>query len=112
MRLPWEINKFIGIYNQQNLYLKIYRKAEKLLPRTKGKSFKEECPWKFEPKLYDISSNTYIDGYWQNYKYFENLNPIIFKELTIKEAYTFTVQNILTDIVNDPNSVYIHIPQL
>ncbi|RYX82273.1 alpha-1,2-fucosyltransferase, partial [bacterium] len=87
----------------------VYRKTEKLLPRTKRKLFKEENPWHFEPDLFHVSSNIYLDGYWQHYKYFENISPQILKELVVKEAYSPSIKIISNSIINDVNSVSIHI---
>lgn len=104
-----EIDRFIKVYKEENLSSKVYRKVEKLLPRTKRKLFKEESPWQFEPDLFRVSSNTYIDGYWQHYKYFENISPLLLKELVVKEAYSLPVQDISETITKDENSVSIHI---
>lgn len=104
-----EINYFLYKYNTNMLSSRVLRKTEKLLPRTKRKLFKEEVPWQYEPELFKVSSNIYIDGYWQHYKYFENIDPLIFKELTIKSPYTDFVQSTIQHIIGNENSVSIHI---
>lgn len=104
-----ELKYFLYKYNNHLLSSKVFRKAEKLLPRTKRKLFKEEIPWQFEPELFKVSSNIYIDGYWQHYKYFENIHPAIFKELTIKNPYTGFIESIINDINKNESSVSIHI---
>jgi hypothetical protein len=40
-----------------------------------------ETGFEFNPAFADIKDNTYIDGYWQSYKYFEDVAEIIRKEL-------------------------------
>ncbi len=104
-----EVKYFLYKYNNSLLPSKVLRKVEKLLPRTKRKLFKEEVPWQFEPELFKVSSNIYIDGYWQHYKYFENIDPVIFKELTIKNPYTDFAKSTMNDINNNESSVSIHI---
>ena len=103
-----DISKYLGLYNN-SLYSRIYRKAEKVLPRTHRKLFKEEVPWQYEPSLFKVSDNVYLDGYWQNYKYFENLDSIIYEEFIVKEVYKYSVQSVLNNINKDQNSVSIHI---
>lgn len=104
-----EIGRFIHIYNSNQALSKLLRTAEKILPRTKRKLFKEEVPWQYESELFNVSPNIYIDGYWQNYKYFENMSPIIFEELTLKNRHPESNQDILNNITNNKNSISIHI---
>ena len=41
----------------------------------------EQGSW-FEPKILDCPDNIYLNGYWQSYKYFENITDIIRKKFT------------------------------
>ncbi|RYE12849.1 MAG: alpha-1,2-fucosyltransferase, partial [Rickettsiales bacterium] len=63
-----EVNDYLYIYNSSSFPSKILRKIDLRLPRTKRKFFKEEKPWRYEADLYEVSSNIYIQGYWQHYK--------------------------------------------
>lgn len=104
-----EINKFTTVYSSKTLYSRLYRKTEKFLPRTKRRFFKEETPWQYEPELFKVSSDIYLDGYWQHYKYFTNIEPSILKELVVKEVYESSLQSVLYNVMNNSNAVSIHI---
>lgn len=104
-----EVNNYLYIYNSSSFPSKILRKIDLRLPRTKRKLFKEEIPWHYESDLYKVSSDIYIKGYWQHYKYFENLDNAIINELTLNMQLP-TYANILSqNIVGDSKSVSIHI---
>lgn len=104
-----EITNFTKIQNGSNFLNQLSRKAVELVPKSKRRYYKENEWWVFEPDLLKVSSNVYIDGYWQHYKYFENINPSIFKELTLKGELIPSVQDILTQIESNTSSVSIHI---
>jgi hypothetical protein len=57
-----------------------------------------------------VLSNTkgYLDGYWQSFKYFENIREILLKEFTLVKELNFENKLILNQI-NELNSVSIHI---
>jgi hypothetical protein len=68
----------------------------------------------FEKKYFhfdkDLLSNQkgYLDGYWQSFKYFENIRDILLKEFTLVQELNFENKLILNQI-NESNSVSIHI---
>ena len=55
------------------------------------KAIRKKKPWwmrtvkekhfHFDPKILDLPNNVCLDGYWQSYKYFEDINETIKKEL-------------------------------
>lgn len=104
-----EISRILDIYQSKSLYAKLYRRIEKKLPKYRWRSFKENEWWVYEPELFKVTSNVYLDGYWQHYKYLENLNPQIFDELTIKERYNANINILLSEIKQNKDSVAIHI---
>lgn len=106
---PNELADFLIPYTKTTVPYKIYRKFEQLLPRSKRIIFQEQHDWLFDNNLSKVSSDTYIIGYWQNHKYFENLNSEIFEELTIKPIYLEDIKNYINLIQSDRNSVSVHI---
>jgi hypothetical protein len=104
-----EIKKLAGIYFSDKLEDKIRRKIQNLKPKHKRSYFKEDQWWVYEPELFNTSSNVYLDGYWQHYKYFEQLDKIIFDELTLKEGPHSNVQSILSEIKSNNSSVSVHV---
>jgi len=52
-----------------------------------------------------FSNNVYLSGYWQNEKYFKDIEDIIRKEFTLKKP----IRNKYIDLINHTNSVSLHI---
>ncbi|MCK4918256.1 MAG: alpha-1,2-fucosyltransferase [Candidatus Pacebacteria bacterium] len=68
-----------------------------------------EKPKYFNKKaLENNNKDIYLDGYWQNEKYFKDMENIILKEFRIRETYQVENKTLLNDIINS-NSVSIHI---
>ena len=103
-----EIDAFLFWQRDHGLPAKIYRKVERKLPRTKQRYFKELEWWPSAPDLLNVSSNVYLDGYWQHYKYFQNICPEIFNELTVKETPSGAAV-FGKNIIENHSSVSIHI---
>jgi hypothetical protein len=104
-----EIERFLHKYYTNSLSAKVSRNLEHFLPRNKRSLYKQSDPWIYEPEVFDAASNIYIEGYWQNYKYMANLNPLIFEELTVKETYTDYIQKIIEEVQANNSSVSLHI---
>jgi hypothetical protein len=104
-----DIDKFLRRYYTNSLSSKLYRNLEKLLPRNQRSLFKETDAWTFESTIFNSASNIFIEGFWQNYKYVENLSPLIFEELTVKETYNINIQKIIQDVQFNASSVSLHI---
>jgi len=103
-----DVNKLLYWEKRSGFISKVYKKAERIIPRNKRPYFKEMDWWVYDPALLTVSSHVYLDGYWQNYKYFENINPKIFDELTLIEEDA-AVSAIEKNIVGNHSSVSIHI---
>lgn len=66
----------------------------------------QEQSFNFEPKIFSIPDNTAIEGYFQSYKYFDDLKQEILKDFTFKPSI---LDNCLSKISLYPNPVSIHI---
>jgi hypothetical protein len=104
-----EIASYLDIYTNKSLFYKLYRRIEARRPKNKKRVFREAEWWVYEPEVFLASSNVYLDGYWQHYKYFENLAPSILDELTLKEPYNHSVTKLEEEIVNNSSSVAVHV---
>lgn len=104
-----EVSNFLALYTGNSLYDKICRKIEARLPKNKKRYYKEDQWWTYEAEVFNVSSNVYLDGYWQHYKYFQNIHPLIIKELTVKESYTPAVNKLIGETKQNAASVSIHI---
>jgi hypothetical protein len=45
----------------------------------------QEKQFHFDPTILSLSSDVYLDGYWQSEKYFKDIDPIIRQEFTLKK---------------------------
>ncbi|RYY07002.1 MAG: alpha-1,2-fucosyltransferase [Sphingobacteriaceae bacterium] len=105
-----DINTYQNLHQQTSFYAKVYRNLEPLIfPKHKKNYFKEATWWILEPEVYKTPNDVYIEGYWQHYKYYENLQPSIFEELTLRELPNHHTQNWLLSILENPNSIAVHI---
>ena len=81
--------------NDNNLFkvlrkLKIYKKNTYL---------KEKHAMNFDPNVFNYN-NVYLNGYWQNEKYFINIRDILLKEITPKKKISEIANNYLSNIQN------------
>jgi len=92
------------IYQKQNIFQKILNK--------KGKHtsyYKSEPSYDFWQDFNTFTSPIYLNGYWQNEKYFLNIESIIRKDFEFPSFSNIEAENISKNILNSLNSVSIHI---
>jgi hypothetical protein len=104
-----EVTKFLAPYKALTLQAKLYRRYDKLLPKYKRRRFTEATWWEYEPDLYKVGNNTYVDGYWQHYKYFEHLDKQVLDELTLQVDYPTDAKQLLAEVIANQSSVALHI---
>lgn len=64
----------------------------------------------FDKRIFNVKDNTYLDGYWAKYKYFEDIRDILLKEITLKPEYeTEEYKAKQNEILKRNESVSIHI---
>jgi hypothetical protein len=62
----------------------------------------------FDPTVLRLPDNSYLEGYWQSQKYFEDIEEVIREDFRLKHA--LSGQNIeLARIIESQNSVSVHI---
>lgn len=100
-------NKFALVHDDAaNLKTKIY-------PITKGffkpriKLYREPSH-RFDKHVLKLPDNTYLDGFWQNEKYFIDIRPTLLKELEPTNALTSKNKQYLKDI-RSSNAIAIHV---
>jgi hypothetical protein len=103
-----DIDKMIGFFEGRSLKDKIFRRIHSSLPKHKKRYYKERENWVYEPNLMNVSSNIYLDGYWQHYKYFEQFNLSILEEFTLKNNER-AAYKIIAEIEQNESSVSLHI---
>jgi len=62
----------------------------------------------FDNRCFSNSSDLYLDGYWQSYRYFNQVSDLLREELTPRVHSSLT-DSALIEIIADPNSVSVHI---
>ena len=62
----------------------------------------------FDPAIMSLAGNAYLDGYWQNEKYFIEIESIIRKEFTLKKM-SKEAEEVRLLIENENNPVSIHV---
>lgn len=63
---------------------------------------------RFDASVFNIGKNAYLDGYWQSYKYFSEIEDIIRQDFTLKDDLADNIK-ILTKEIKENNSVCVHI---
>ncbi|MCX6754458.1 MAG: alpha-1,2-fucosyltransferase [Candidatus Nomurabacteria bacterium] len=67
-----------------------------------------EKSFNFDLTILNIGSNAYLDGYWQSYKYFADIEDIIRKDFTLKDELSLNIKNLM-EVIKKENSLCIHV---
>ena len=111
------IRKFdLSVYNidaeivKVSFFKKIILFKKKILSRFFGIHFRniEKKMYSFDQGIFSYGKNAYFDGYWQSYRYFENIRDVIIKDFTLKQNPD-QKSTILLDEIGRKNSLAIHI---
>lgn len=69
---------------------------------------KRNMEFQFDPKIMNIGNEAYLDGYWQNEKYFKDIEDVIRKEFTVRENME-DEDKAVAQSITVTNSVSVHI---
>jgi len=97
-----------NLLNSQSIYWK-FRLTDRLKqwnPLAYQKIVEQDFS-KYDPSILKAGNNIVLDGYWNSYKYFENIKSILEKELIPREAPNAHNDNCLKKI-NQVNAVSVH----
>ena len=67
-----------------------------------------EKKFSFDEKVLSLGPNTYLEGFWQSPKYFEEIKDVIRKDFSLKEKLPENVQK-LFDEIQSKESVCLHV---
>jgi hypothetical protein len=84
----------------------IYWRWQYALPYYKRKEFKETKSG-YDSNIWKSSKSIHLSGFWQSYKYFENIRTVLLKEFMPKNI-SENNQVIAKSILNNDDSVSIH----
>lgn len=62
----------------------------------------------FNPEILELGPDSYLDGYWQSYKYFESIADTIRKDFTLKNPLPENIKALKIEI-ESRNSVCVHV---
>ena len=85
----------------------VWKLINKLKPYYKRTIIKYKG-YDFDPNILKLSGNFYLDGYWQSEKYFQNIENMIRKEITLKKSLSSKYTELIDKIKNS-DSVSVHI---
>ena len=97
---------FYYTYNPFLKKLKINRIMKRLAIGLRTKVCKEKEHMGFDESVYETTGDTYFDGYWQNYRYFDEYRSDLKKIIKLKDQET--IREYKYEIEKN-NSVSIHI---
>jgi len=100
----YEIIKLAG---NENTWFKIKRKLG-LNPKRPKSYFEEKETAVFDKEVFEYQEDIYLDGYWQNEKYFNDIRDEILKDFTLKNDISKEAKKYLEDIKNS-QSVSLHV---
>ena len=101
-----EICRLRGPYNK-----KIPWKTFKLINRAKPvhmRSYFKEKQFNFDPEVFKVSGDVYVEGYWQSEKYFKDIKHTIREDLQFKTEPD-PANKEMADLILNLNSVSVHI---
>ena len=94
-----------------NLKYRTLNWIEILIKRKKvtfANSYYKEKYYQFDKEVLKIQKNTYLFGYWQSPKYFEDYKEVLLNDFTLKENISSS-SNRCKDMIIASNSISIHI---
>ena len=77
-------------------------------PKRASSHIREKKLYCFDPDILKLPDNSYLDGFWQNEKYFCAISEIIHREINIKTPQTARDKE-LAEIIAATESVSVHI---
>jgi hypothetical protein len=81
---------------------------EKLFHNSQDYRYYKEKTFNYDPGVFKLKGNVYLDGYWQTEKYFEDIEEIIKNDFTVKTEPDEKNRELLNQIKNC-NAVAVHI---
>lgn len=78
-------------------------------PNSKYHYYKEKKIFNYDPMVFELKGNIYLDGYWQTEKYFKNIENVIINEFTVKTEPDAKNKDLLYKIKSCNAAVAIHV---
>jgi hypothetical protein len=85
----------------------IFWRVQNLMPYYKKRHFREQNQG-YDKNVFNCNRNSYLDGFWQSYMYFDSIRNELLHEITLKQESN-TFQLLFKEILSKKKSVAIHI---
>jgi len=92
---------------REGFIYKIKRKIGMVVARPKSYIFETNIT-KFDEEIWKKKGDIYLDGFWQNEKYFKNIREEILNDFTLKDSISTEANRYLKHIKNT-NSISLHV---
>ena len=81
---------------------------DRLRPRARRR-FRRECtPYRYEPDFTNTPNPVYLDGYWQNERYFEAIADVVRREFRVQSPVSVASTRI-ADMISAATAVSVHV---
>ncbi|MBM2817610.1 MAG: glycosyl transferase family 11 [Parcubacteria group bacterium] len=97
-----------------NITLKVLNSAGVLMRKIKTnlsrimKTIYDPKQFGYDKSVFDCKDNCFLAGNWANPQYFDDIKPVLLREITLKNALSDKTEKIL-EMINNSESVSIHI---
>lgn len=91
-----------------SFYYKLARKLSLPIKNRIGIPIYFEKHYHFDHQLNQLSIPVHLDGYWQSFRYFESVRPLLVKQLTLHGELD-TLNQAMLESIQATNSVCLHI---
>ena len=78
-------------------------------PKKRGRHYIVEPSYNYWPGFVSLSAPAYLDGYWQQEKYFADIAEVIRRDFTFPSFVCPEAENLAAEIASSPKAVCIHI---
>jgi len=100
-------NEVIKLAGKDNIFLKLRAKLGFQAIRPKTYFLEKETAY-FHKEVFNYNNDIYLDGYWQNEKYFKDIRTEIIRDFTLKKDTNNKLKKYLRDIKSN-QSVSLHV---
>jgi hypothetical protein len=83
---PEEIRRLRDPYSVRTTIARIVRRIRRLKPRFLWPpSHVRERQFRFDPRIMELPDNVYLDGFWQSWRYFDDIADVLRREFTARD---------------------------
>ena len=109
-RFQLRCDEAVGVSGIPTKPLKVLVRAWMRKAKFSGlRELREKEPYGYDESIFAYGSSVYLNGYWQNYRYFESCRKELSEMLKPSFAMSSYAENMLKEIKDTANSVSVHL---